>query len=431
MEKFFSGNLFEKGDVVAVALSGGRDSVCLFDLLLKNAAALGITVKAVNVDHGIRGERSQEDSAFVARLCEKKGVELFFRRYDCLKYALENGLGQEEAARKLRYECFAEAKESGFCDKIATAHHLSDNAETVLFNLFRGTSVARGIAKERAYIVRPLLGATRDEIDAYALENGLEFVEDETNDLTDYSRNYVRLKIIPAIKERFPQFEKAIGRLSEISESEDAFLNGLAEKAVKEKGDCLSVSADEPECIFARACVIALNRSGVVKDYEKTHIDALKGLRNACNGAEISLPQGLKAIREYGEITFYRRSLVAKSETPYGEGEFNIRGVSVRIGAAVAGEGKTLFFDGDKMPSDAVLRTRRSGDLFEKFGGGTKKLNDYFTDVKIPKRARDRVPLVCSGKRVLIVCGKEIADEIKTTEKTKKIVGCALGERLF
>ena len=121
-------DLMKKGEVIAVALSGGKDSVCLLDMLLTERERVGITVKAVNIDHGIRGETSVRDSEFVKALCDKLGVPLFFKKIDCVLFSEENGFSPEEGARILRYKVFDEVIKSGFCDKIATAHHASDRA---------------------------------------------------------------------------------------------------------------------------------------------------------------------------------------------------------------------------------------------------------------------------------------------------------------
>ena len=128
----------DKNKVIAVALSGGKDSMCLLDLLLKSSKKLNITVKAVNIDHSIRGKESERDSNFVKEYCKNVGVELRFFKVDAKRYSKENNLTVEEGARMLRYDIFANLLRENFCDVIATAHHLSDNFETVLFNIFRG-----------------------------------------------------------------------------------------------------------------------------------------------------------------------------------------------------------------------------------------------------------------------------------------------------
>ena len=196
----------EKNKVIAVALSGGKDSICLIDLLLKSAKEKNLTIKAVNIDHSIRGEESVRDSEFVKDYCKKVGVELRFFKVDALKHAKENNLSVEESARILRYGAFDTLLKEKFCNVIATAHHLSDNFETVLFNLFRGTSTKGliGIPDKRDGFIRPLINVTKKEIDDYVLKNNLPFVEDSTNSNTDYTRNYLRCEVISKILEKFP-----------------------------------------------------------------------------------------------------------------------------------------------------------------------------------------------------------------------------------
>ena len=192
----FSKNLFNKKEVVAVAISGGADSVCLLHLLHTNAKALDITVKAINVEHGIRGESSLQDSQFVKDFCALINVELKSYTVNAPSFAKQKGYSLEQAARVLRYECFDNALIEGFCDKIATAHHAGDNAETVLFNILRGSALSGvcGIS-ESAYngkIIRPILKVTKQEISAYLKEHNLPFVFDSTNSEEKYSRNYIR-----------------------------------------------------------------------------------------------------------------------------------------------------------------------------------------------------------------------------------------------
>lgn len=152
-------NFIRKGETIAVALSGGKDSIALVSILFDNAEKLGITVKAINVEHGIRGETSLRDSLFVADFCKNRGIPLKSFSIDCKKFAADHGYGVEEGARIARYKFFLQAIEEGFCDKVATAHHLSDSVETLLFNLFRGASVAGvtgiGNSRNEGLIIRP------------------------------------------------------------------------------------------------------------------------------------------------------------------------------------------------------------------------------------------------------------------------------------
>ncbi len=425
--------LFNRGETVAVALSGGKDSMCLFRLLLDNRRRLGITVKAVNVEHGIRGESSVKDSEFVADYCRKNSIELKSYKLDCKTFSEEQGYSEEEGARIARYSCFNDALNSGFCDKIATAHHLSDSFETTLFNLFRGASAAgvAGISETRdnGRIIRPLAKISKRDIDEYIEKNNVPFVQDETNFENAYSRNYIRNKIIPVILERFPEAEKSVGRFCEVTEKENDYLNSEAQKALTtDESGAYFIKTDIPDCIFSRAAIIALKVFGIGKDYEKVHIDEISALKNVVTSTCADLPKGVKAVKEYDSVVLYRPTEFCFEE-PFSYSIFDgcLKKICFRH-CEKSGINKkslnksdinrTLYFDADKIPGNAVVRTAKSGDTFTKFGGGTKKLNDYFTDVKIPLRLRDKVLLVCDGSNVLIVCGVEISDNVRISSDT-------------
>lgn len=430
-------NLFNKGETIAVALSGGKDSVALLYSLLSVKDKLGIIVKAVNIEHGIRGATSKRDSMFVADLCQKLSVPLKTYQLDCVKFSEENRYGIEEGARIARYDCFKSAIGEGFCDKVATAHHLSDSVETLLFNLFRGASLSgmTGIKSERnnGKIIRPFADTPKSEIEKYVADNGLPFVDDETNFESVYSRNYIRNEIMPVVSARFPEAEKSIGRFLKIAESENDFLEELAKKSLTRDGNAYVISIDTPDCIFARSVVLAMKSLGIAKDYVKLHVDAVLSLKNLVNGSKISLPRNVYAAREYDKIAIYK---AVKSDGNF-EKPFALGYIDGAIGKLSFGEinekeknvnelkySRSLVFDLNKLPKNAVIRYKRSGDYFKKFGGGRKKLNDYFTDKKIPLRLRDSIPLVCADGEVYIICGIEISDLIKVDKGTEKVVQC-------
>jgi len=417
--------LFRKGETVAVALSGGKDSMFLLDNLINEAFSLSVTVKAINIDHSIRGDESERDSDFVRDFCKSKNVDLYFKKIECVAYSEKNGLTLEQGARKLRYEVFFEAIASGFCDVVVTAHHLSDNAETVLFNLFRGSGLSgvTGI-DETAYdgkIVRPILNISRDEIDCYIQKHNIPFVTDSTNSDTDYTRNYIRNILMPQIKKKFPEAEFSISRFSELAKNDNEFLDSLAEKYIEKDNNRISLKCGIPKALFGRAAILAMKQSGIEKDYEKIHIDDLLKLAENKNGSEISLPLNVKAVKEYGKITFYKpeaKNASKQKEIPFAVGKILFDSRELNITACNGLENGALCFDGDKVPKTAVIRFRNSDDTFTKFGGGTKKLNDYLTDKKIPRMQRDAIPLVADGGKILIIAGIEISDSIKVDKST-------------
>ena len=424
--------LFSVGDVVAVALSGGKDSMCLLDVLINASASLGITVKAINVDHGIRGEQSKSDSLFVRNYCEQRGVPLKQIQFDCIGFSREKGMSVEEGARKLRYDYFHSLIEEGFCNKIATAHHRSDSVETVLFNLFRGVSPSglKGIPEksEDGKIIRPLINAKRQEIDGYAEKHNLPFVVDESNLSDGYSRNFLRLNVIPTVKQRFPEMEESILRFVDILSVENEYIEEKAKSIITVSDGGVNVEVKHPEAVFRRACVMAMKRIGIKKDYEKAHIDALVELRKAETGKKISLLNKVYAIKEYGKITFYKSSRLDVKSYEFSVGEFDFGVSTVHISEVVVSKAinykdeKCLFVDGDMIPKGAIIRYRKKGDVFTKFGGGTKNLGDFLTDKKVAMRVRDSIPIVALKNEVFVVCGIEISDKVKLTSKTKRIL---------
>ncbi|MBQ9756728.1 MAG: tRNA lysidine(34) synthetase TilS [Clostridia bacterium] len=422
------GKFINSGEVVAVALSGGVDSMSLLYYLLEKADLFHFSVIALNIEHGIRGESSLSDSKFVKDYCASKKIPLLCYSVDSLKKANEDKLSVEQAARILRYECFQDAISAGKCDKIATAHHLSDNTESVLFNLFRGTGLSglTGIKAEREdKIIRPFISVSKAEIETYAKENDVPFVVDETNLSTEYTRNYIRRKIVPEIKEIFPELDKSIFRLSEISQMENDFLNRLATDAVfsTEYGAKIQLPCDK--AILARGVIVALKRLGISKDWESAHVNDVCLLVSKPNGASVSLPKGITAYKEYDGITFTKSQTALNAQIPFSLGStvFGEQAITIKVlSDSNIDLTNGLYADLDKIPVDAVIRAKTQGDRFTKFGGGTKSLGDYLTDKKIPKRVRDNLPLLASEKDVLVIFGVAVSDKIKVDENTKTII---------
>lgn len=302
-------NLFTKNETIAVAASGGSDSMALLHYLSTHAKELGIKVKALNVEHGIRGEASKSDSNFVKIYCRANNIEVISYEFDTLKKAKNDKLSIEQAARQLRYDCFFDAINKKLCDKVATAHHMRDNVESVLLNMFRGTGL-KGISGINANfedkIVRPFLKIRKEEITSYIVENGIPYVADETNFSDDYTRNFIRLNILPQIRKIFPEAETAITRLAEIAKMEDTCLDKITATAFTIDNDKAIIALPQEKAVFYRAVVNSVRALGINEDYEKTHIDAIYALTLKKNGAKTSLPKGIVAIREYDNIVIYK-----------------------------------------------------------------------------------------------------------------------------
>ena len=414
-----------KNKVIAVAISGGSDSVCLLHYLFSKKEEFSFTLKAINVEHGIRGESSKNDSKFVSDLCSRLNVPLRSFSVDAITYSKENNLSIEEGARSLRYGCFYTAIEEGFCDLVLTAHHESDNFETLLFNLLRGTG-AEGISgideKTERNVIRPFIKTSKEEINSYLAKNNLAFVVDESNFDDKYTRNYLRNNVIPKIKEIFPNAEKSFERFSNIVATDNDYLTKEAEKQLTLSTKKAEITACH-RALFNRAVIIALKHLGVKKDWEKVHLDDTYSLLEKENGKKINLLKGVVAIKEYDKVVLYKEQNEKLAAIPFfiGEGDFNGK-ITITKTQGEVNLKDGFYIDLDKIKGDAVIRLKQDGDTFTKFGGGSKSLGDYLTDKKVPLRLRESLPILASGKEVLAIFGVAISDKVKVDKDSKNIV---------
>jgi len=423
------------GKRLCVAVSGGKDSMALLHYLINHAGEYDISLSALNCDHCIRGEESERDSAFVKAYCATNGVELYFFKWKWAK------ITNESDARAWRVGCYRDVIGAGKADLVATAHHMNDNAETVLFNLARGTSLCgmTGIEDDFATgLVRPLIGCTRGEIDEYIEENNIPYVTDSTNLEDGYTRNKIRHNVLPALEEAVPGAVKNIYRFSRLAEEDEEYFGRKVNEIVHERlfGQYFIDFCPE-RVIFKRALQRLVSREFGKKDYTSEQFERIFCLQSAQNGKRFEF-LGLAAVKEEGGISLFDLSLQAVADSGFAFYE-NFGEVNACLGVAACTDYerseekilsvlqgyelplKILRFDLDKIPQSAVIRFKRTGDKFKKFGGGTKSLGDFFTDRKIPVALRKAIPLVCDGSNVLIVGGVEISDGVKITDGTKNI----------
>ncbi|MCM1299236.1 MAG: tRNA lysidine(34) synthetase TilS [Firmicutes bacterium] len=261
-------NMLEAGDRIVVGLSGGADSVTLLHGLKRLEKELGIELYACHINHNLRGRESDGDQAFAQQLCESLGVDIRVFSVD-VTGELKKHQSTEEKARELRYDAFKKISES-LNAKVATAHNACDNSETVLLNILRGTGLKGlcGIPPKREYIIRPLLFCTREEIEGYICENGLKYVTDKTNLSTAYTRNKVRLEVMPRLTEINPSLHAGISRMTSSLIEDSLFLEGMAKEALDkariENGVYLTEALLAlPKPIFTRAVSLMLKEKGV------------------------------------------------------------------------------------------------------------------------------------------------------------------------
>lgn len=404
---------------IGVAVSGGMDSMVLLNLYLK----AGVKPYVVNVEHGIRGNSSRSDSAFVEQFCLDNGLELFKTSVNALEYSQINGISVELAARKLRYEFFDNLLESGTLDYIALAHHADDNAETMLMRIFRGTGIRglKGIVEHGKYL-RPLLHYSRSQIADYAAANDIKYVEDESNNDVAYTRNYFRNAVMPLIKQRYPEYCTAVNRLAESAAEADSFINKFIIKPTPvESGTALIGIFYEPIIIQKYSVNAHLIELGAVSDVEYRHLTAVIGLANKENNASVDLPFGITVIKFSNNLIFYRRS-----NEKFAEREFRADAVyafsewkySFRKGDKIL---PGITVDGDKL-NGAVVRERQDGDMFRRVNGKRKLLSDFLNEKKLTKAEKNALLVLAKGKTVLAILGLETAEEVKIAADTNKIL---------
>jgi len=392
----------------------------LLHYLSGRAAEFGITLSALNCDHGMR-PTSSVDSEFVAKQCALLGVPL-------LRFVWETSSPKTETSARLwRRECYMKAIEGG-AEAIATAHHLNDNAETVLFNLARGASLAglTGITDGDSpfRIIRPMIACTREQIDDYAEANAIPFVEDETNFTDDYSRNRIRHHVLPELERAASGAAEALFRFSRLAAADEKFFaDEIARRNILEfENGCAHLAFCDETALFSRAAVSAIKSFGKT-DYTQTHVNTLYGLQFKRTGKSFEF-LNLTARREGSGITIFERRGKCLQELAFSVKTHLFDGQTIKI--SLSPLATSLKFDPDAIPAAAVIRTRRTGDKFKKFGGGLKSLSDFFTDRKIPAALRDEIPLVADGDEILIVCGVEISDKIKVTPFSRRTAYLAL-----
>lgn len=417
-------NLLQKGDRVLVALSGGADSVCLLEVLSALSDEFGLSLSAAHLHHGLRGDEADGDAAFAEELCKKKKIPFFMHRADVRALANESGMSLEEAGRKARYDFFHKLqKEYGFT-KIATAHHAGDNVETVLMRLLRGTGPMGlgGVPYQNESVIRPLLDVTRDEIEVYLNENGLPFRTDSTNLEQSFTRNKIRHSLVPFLEKEFnPNFRRNFQeqiRLyarcgAYIKEETEALFSRLAQPISNGFGfDCQKLKL-EPSFLTESMLYLCMTKVFPGKDVTNSHVQTVANMLREGKG-QISLPDDTLA--EICHNTLY----IHKIEKPVSfcyeilpNGEVYIPEIGKRLSCYPVSEvpkkvlKHEVYLDAEKLSGKKLfIRSRKDGDYFYlSESGGTKKLQDFFVDQKVPRFLRDSVPLIATEDEILWIGG--------------------------
>lgn len=415
------------GRTVAVGVSGGADSMALLNVLLELKDEFGMNIIACHVNHGIRGETADRDEKFVVEACKRLGVDVRILRADVPGTAKKMHLGVEECGRRIRYDFFNSVADDVI---IATAHTLSDRSETLLLNIARGASVKGlcSIPAVRGNIVRPLIDCTRADIEKYCSDNSIEFVTDETNFEDIYSRNRIRLNVIPELKKLNPSLERAFMRLISNAEEENGFMNGFSReilgKVKLKDGYNARLLNDEHPAVRKRVIFeIINNETGIAP--EAVHVEQvdkiLQGGRTEIIGdTVIEVKNGVMKINpqkeEIADWEFDFDSLSA--EIPFGK----IRGEIIhRNNLPLKQSVHNKVLDYDSIVGHSVLRNRRPGDKMKLAGSScTKTLKKLFNEKHVENR--NCAAVLADEAGICWVQGLGCADRCKIKPETDKIL---------
>ncbi|KYH34376.1 tRNA(Ile)-lysidine synthase [Clostridium tepidiprofundi DSM 19306] len=443
--------MFNMNDKVIVAVSGGPDSMCLLHILYKIKERYKLEIIVAHLNHCLRGKEADLDEKYVENFCIEKNIEFYSRRVDVHKISKEKNISCEMAGRDARYEFFEELKRKLNAQKIALAHNANDQAETVIMRIMRGTGLEglTGIKPVRdGYYVRPLINSSRKEIEEYCYSNNINPRIDQTNLENIFSRNKIRLELIPYIEENFNKdIVKTLIRLADTVKNDNEYLEKIAEEkfnaycSIKNNKLIITKKAfEEEEAILTRIIRRAVMiLSGNFYNYTKVHVYDVIKIQRQGTGKKINLPNNIIAINNYGNIEMHKhceyndksdkREIILdiqKRNIINEEGiviSFDIIDVNNDVNRIKRKKGLTKYFDYDKIKKEIVFRHRSTGDFFMPLGMKcNKKLNRMFIDLKIPREERDNVPLICFGDEIAWIVGYRVSERFKIDSNTKKIL---------
>ena len=436
-------NLISPEDTVLIGVSGGPDSMALLYTLFSLMNELNFNLAVCYVDHKLRPE-SKDEAKFVSEVAESLKLPFTLKEINIEEF--RRGRTLEESARVARYMALEEARKENNGTRIAVAHHLDDQIETILMRIVRGTSIRglRGIPVRNGNIIRPLLGVYREEILGFCGENNIRYVIDSSNLSTAFTRNRIRLELIPVLEQYNPKVKESLLRLSAQAEELDGFLSYLEDdllKRYKISGDEYYIAADSikslPEFLKRRVIFrILVEVSPKPTDVREESYKMLTSLLDKSTGKILNLPGGAIAYRDYNGIRILR-------ENPHLLPVYilNIPGVTVidrlkkKITTEIISKKElfemaspnqyTFYLDSDKIELPIYLRGPKEGERFSPLGlnGKMKKLQDIMVDRKIPREYRGIYPVIVDNRgEVICIPEYTISERVKVDEGTKNIL---------
>lgn len=428
--------LIESGDRILVALSGGSDSVFLLNFLNKYKKKYKIELAAFHLNHLLRKE-AKSDQKLSEELCKKLNVPFHTTNKNVKHFAKKNKMSVEEAGRVLRYDLMKKIAVKYSYNKIATAHNLNDNSETVLLNLIKGKGLKAiaGIPIKQENIIRPIICLTKNEIENYLKQNEIEFVEDLSNLDETYERNYLRHKIVPQITEGINKnFYNTVFQTSRILSDYLEFTEKVIEAKYKEfvktviDGIEIDITNFNKESQFLKSEIIRriiLQELKLEPKFKK--IEEIFSLINKQRGRKIKISNSYEVFREKDKIKFIRivHSKPISIKLKVGREIFlnnKIIKLTKTQKVEFTNNHKIEFVNADKIVGDLFIQSWREGDKFVPLGSkGSKKISDFLTDTKVPSSKRKEILLIKDSEKIICVLGYRIDDRVKITNETKNI----------
>lgn len=434
-------NLYTHGQTTIATVSGGADSICLASMLKR----LGIRFYAVHCNFHLRGEESMRDERFVEAFCQRNDIKFFKTDFETEKYASEKHISIEMAARELRYAYFEEIRKNNGAENISVAHHRDDNVETFLLNITRGTGI-RGAASIKAVngkIVRPLLCLSREEILEYLEALGESYVTDSTNLESDFSRNKIRLKVIPLLKEINPAVQaniaQTIDNMNEVLKIYDQYIKENIQQCCIMDGNTLHIDKKKLSSATSPISILheIINPLGFTSAQEK---DIIKKLNDTTGAMFHSTSHTLLLDRECIIVEQTRKGceetnyIEISDDTPQrlfikNTGVLTIMELPINK-VKIDKDPCKAYFDADKISRHLTIRPVQTGDTFQPFGmhGRKKLVSDFLTDIKMNRLDKERQMLLLSGKDIAWVIGKRSSDKFRIDKETKNVIIASLNK---